>query len=393
VFIALIWANLSPQTYSAFLHTPIIGHEITVHFLVNDIFMVFFFAIAGIGIVDSLSPGGALHPINKSITPLMATAGGIIGPIVVFFILINVFHAPEYANGWGICTATDIALSWLLGRIVFGSAHPAVSFLLLLAVADDAIGLAIIAIFYPDPTAPGRYIWLLLVVGGMAFAFLLKKLNVDKWWIYIIGPGVVAWIGMHNANLHPALSLVFIVPFLYRSKASKAQNIDFESGWDIHPELKEDKISSPLEDCEKSIGPFVDYGLILFGLSNAGVAFSNVSPLTWIILISLIVGKTMGITLFSYLARLCRMPLPVGMHAKEIITAGFVAGMGLTVALFVAGAAFTDGVLQGAAKMGALFTAIVFLFAPLLGKAFGIKRINTKEEKDALIAEIDSCFP
>ncbi|MEG1583419.1 MAG: Na+/H+ antiporter NhaA, partial [Anaerovorax sp.] len=198
VFIALIWANLSPETYQKFIYTELIGN-INFHFLVNDIFMAFFFGIAGVEIVNSLSPGGALNPVKKAVTPLMATAGGVICPAVLFLVFNSLLGSPEFTNGWGICTATDIALAWLLARLIFGKNHPAVSFLLLLAVADDGVGLAIIAIFYPDPTMPTEPFWLLFVVAGMLVAALMKKKGLNNYVPYIFIAGTMAWIGMHNA--------------------------------------------------------------------------------------------------------------------------------------------------------------------------------------------------
>ena len=115
-------------------------------------------------------------------------------------------------RGWGIPTATDIALAWLVARLVFGNGHAAVGFLLLLAVADDAIGLGIIAIFYP--TAPPAPQWLGLVALGMLIAYGLNKKKVQSWYPYIFIAGTISWFGLFNAHLHPALALVPIVPFL-----------------------------------------------------------------------------------------------------------------------------------------------------------------------------------
>lgn len=137
--------------------------------------MVFFFAIAAVEIVQSLSPGGDLNPLKKAVNPLMATMGGVLGPVAVYLLLNSIIGSPEYLRGWGIPTATDIALAWLVARFVFGDKHPAVSFLLLLAIADDAIGLVIIAIFYPDPVNPVEPIWLLVTLAGMAISFILRK--------------------------------------------------------------------------------------------------------------------------------------------------------------------------------------------------------------------------
>ena len=170
----LVFANTDIHAYEEMVdyhifgdNTKIFGKAVTVHFLVNEIFMVFFFGIATKEITQSVLPGGALNPIPKAINPLMGTLGGVFGPAGLFFLLAWVFYGggddlSTVANGWGIPTATDIALAWLVARVVFGASHPAVSFLLLLAVADDAIGLGIIAVFYTDSEHPVAPSWLLL---------------------------------------------------------------------------------------------------------------------------------------------------------------------------------------------------------------------------------------
>lgn len=366
VVLALIWANISPESYHHIVHTVFIGDTVSFHWLVNDIFMVFFFAIAGVEIVNSLSPGGALNPVKKAVTPLMATAGGVLGPIGLFFVLNSIMGEPAYINGWGICTATDIALAWLIARVVFGKNHPAVKFLLLLAVADDAVGLIIIAVFYPDPNNPVEPIWLLLVVLAMVIAYIFNKKGVQSYWAYILIAGALSWFGMHSAHLHPALSLIFIVPFLPKTGVIVK---------DYSAHSLEDAVGvSTLANFEHQVAPVVDYGLILFGLTNAGVSFSGITNLTWIIFIALVVGKTLGISLFTYIATLLTFKLPDGMHPKDVIVAGIVGGMGLTVALFVANEAFVDIHLQGAAKMGALFTAAAGIIAIIVGKIVKVEK-------------------
>ena len=173
VVIALLSANLNWEWYEHTIHAlpfgdvSIFGHQLTVHFLINDIFMVFFFGIAAKEITEACLPGGSLNPVGKAINPLFATIGGVAGPVGVFFLgLWLMFELGVYdpavdewaplAKGWGVPTATDIALAWLVARAVFGKGHPAIDFLLLLAVADDAIGLVIIAVFYGDPAVPAQ---------------------------------------------------------------------------------------------------------------------------------------------------------------------------------------------------------------------------------------------
>ena len=173
----------------------------------------------------------------------------------------------------GIPAATDIALAWLVARVVFGAA-PAVNFLLLLAIADDAIGLGIIAIFYANPDHPPAPIYLLLVLGGMAVAMFLRKRGTKSWIPYIALGGTLSWLGLINAALHPALALVPIVPFL--------PGPDHDEGMyrDTPPEEHDHHTDSPLENFEHSIKLFVDFGLFFFGLMNAGVALASVGSVT-----------------------------------------------------------------------------------------------------------------
>ena len=165
VLISLVWANTDPQGYHAVLHTSPFGEHpwLTLHFFVNEFMMVFFFGIATKEITEACLPGGALNPLRKAVNPLLATLGGILGPVTVYLAMTWLLAAPEIGRGWGIPTATDIALAWLVARVVFGARHAAVSFLLLLAVADDAAGMGIIAVFYPDPKHPTAPAWLGLV--------------------------------------------------------------------------------------------------------------------------------------------------------------------------------------------------------------------------------------
>lgn len=366
VVMALLWANIHYESYE-YVFTYVLwpfqlfNHTVTLQFLIDDVFMVFFFGIAAVEITQAVCPGGSLNPISKAINPIYGTVGGVIGPILVFFILCHTLSIgdlleaatfSEVINGWGVPTATDIALAWLLARMVFGK-HPAVSYLLLLAVADDAIGLAIIAIFYTDPTHPVEIQYLLLNVLAMGIAFLFRKYQIQNFWLYIGIAGTLSWCGLILAHLHPALALVFIVPFMpYGTKQQ----------------------SSPLIEFEHSFKLFVDFGLFAFGLANAGVLFSTINSLTWIILASLIVGKFLGISFFGMLGDKMGFPLPKGMNYISLMIASLIAGLGLTVALFIIGQAYTQPFLQDGAKMGALFSILVVPLALLLGRLFKVKK-------------------
>ena len=189
--IALIWANIDAESYHHFVefevfHHSIVGHahygpngeveyrSLTLHYLVNDVLMAFFFAIAAKEVWEAvILKNGSLRG-KKAATPLVATAGGMFGPIAVYLGLAAFLGSDVYdavARGWAIPTATDIAFSYLVGRIVFGAGHPAVRFLLLLAIADDAAGLIILAIFYPAGNLAPE--WLLLSLGAAIGVYVL----------------------------------------------------------------------------------------------------------------------------------------------------------------------------------------------------------------------------
>lgn len=379
---ALIWANIDLDSYNKVFFEPLSeAGKYNLHWFIENGFMVFFFGTAMVEIVKSLSPGGALNPIKKAVNPILATLGGVLGPIGVYFILNALIGSPDYSNGWGICTATDIAISWLAARIIFGKDSPATSFLLLLAVADDAIGLAIIAIFYPEDTP--QPLWLLLCVAAMGLAWLMNsKLHVSNLWAYIIFCGGMSWVGMYYANISPALSLVLIVPFFPRKaivRTNKRILVQMDVVDEVPPVINRKRYPqlSAFEQFEELIGPFVDFGLVFFGLANAGVAFSDMGTITLIVAASTILGKTIGIFGLSEVGRLAGFDRPDGMGKAETLVAGITGGMGLTVALFVAGAAFGEAApeLLAASKMGALFTVSAFIFAFATAKILKVKKM------------------
>ncbi len=418
VVAALLFANLAPQTYHHWFgqghgaadgiwelpgHFTVLGHHLTLSFLINDIFMVFFFAIAAKEITEAGLPGGSLNPLKKAINPLFATIGGVAGPVLVFFLSVQISASlgffdrgseiwPEVQRGWGIPTATDIALAWLVARTVFGGTHPAVNFLLLLAVADDALGLGIIAIFYGNPSMPAEPAYLGLVGVGVAFAYLMRARGVKAWWPYIFVAGPFAWSGLIMAHMHPALALVPIVPFMPGPRRdtglfTATDEVDV-MGEAIARDLEIEH--STLDRFEHAAQLPVDFGLFFFALANAGVQFEGVGPLTWIILASLVVGKLVGIFGFSLLATRLGFSLPRGMNYSHLAMAGFIAGLGLTVALFVSSAAYppTAGALagpiadlQGQAKMGALLSAGVGIVAVLIGRAVGMHKVEPKRHE------------
>jgi NhaA family Na+:H+ antiporter len=392
--IALIWANVDYDSYHHFVEWVIVddffighlhdGHRtLTLHYLVNDVFMAFFFAIAAKEVWEAIIlKNGSLRG-KKAATPLVATAGGIIGPVAVYLGLALLMGSETYdavSRGWAIPTATDIAFSYLVGRIVFGAGHPAVRFLLLLAIADDAVGLLILAIFYPSGELAPE--WLLLSLGAAVVVFVLanwlpryldrgnqarptstwvrKKLS---FWPYAIA-ACFSWYGFQESGIHPALGLLPIVPTI--PHADRAFGIFAEAEKHLH---------DLLNDIEHALKYPVEIVLFLFGLCNAGVKFEAMGDATWLVLAGLIIGKPIGVLIFGWFAaKPLGRGLPAGMRIIDLFVIGCVAAIGFTVALFVAAVAFDAGPVQDAAKMGALFSFGAAILSIIAGKVTGVQK-------------------
>ena len=409
--IALVWANTDAHGYHLLVEYPLwfndwigadlhhweevlgedaalYGHAetakvLTAHYLVNDILMAFFFAIAGKEVWEAvILEQGSLRG-KKAATPLFATLGGMVGPISVYLglaYLLGPAKFGEVANGWAIPTATDIAFSYLVGRIVFGAGHPAVRFLLLLAIADDAAGLIILAVFYPSgELAP---VWLLLSVAAAVGVFVLfnwlpRKMDRGdqlrprstwvrqklSFWPYLVA-GALSWFGFAQSGLHPALGLLPIVPTL--PHADRAFGIFAEA---------EQYLTDLLNHTEHLLKHPVEIVLFLFGLMNAGVEFSSISEPTWLVLAGLIIGKPFGVLLFGYIgAHTLKLGLPEGMRTVDLFVIGCVAAIGFTVSLFVASVAFDPGPVQDAAKMGALLSFAAAAISIIAGKLTKVQK-------------------
>ncbi|TCL65720.1 Na+/H+ antiporter NhaA [Rhizobium sp. BK251] len=254
------------------------------------------------------------------------------------------------------------------------------TFLLLLAIADDAAGLAILAIFYPQgDLAPA---WLLLSTSAaLAVYFLANRLprmldarrsgkDASTWvrnrlsfWPYAVA-GAISWYGFHQAGIHPALGLLPIIPAIPHS--------DIEFGIFAEAEGQRADLLNVIEHALK--GP-VQIVLFLFGLANAGVEFSAFGEATLLVAAGLIIGKPLGIAIFGFIAaHLLGLGLPAGMGFKDLIVLGCVAAIGFTVSLFVASVAFPAGDIQDAAKMGALFSFAAAFISVAAGRLFAIRR-------------------
>lgn len=350
---ALVWANVAPTSYEHFAHA--------LHFGVNDIAMAFFFALAAKEVVEAIQPGGPLQSPRRAAVPLVAAVGGMVGPAAIYVGLVFALGTPELLRGWAIPCATDIAFSYLVARIVFGAKHPAIPFLLLLAIADDALGLMILAVFYPTGALrPGEFLAFLVI--GLAVGAWLRRRGTRSFWPYIAGAGAISWVAFYRGGLHPALALVPIIPFLPHTQPDKGLFVE------------ERRPRDTLNQFEHWWRVPVQGILFFFGLVNAGVELNVIGVGTWVVLAAILVGKPAGILSATALAVAAGLQKPHGVSWRDLALVGIIAGIGFTVALFFATAAFPPGVLLEQTKMGALLSISGGAVAIGVGRLLGIHR-------------------
>lgn len=391
----LLWANLDHEAYEAFLHLAIVelplswfgtlhgDHRvIDIHYLINDMGMAFFFAIAGKEVWEAFLPRGALSDPRKAAAPLVATAGGVVVPAGLYVLgALLIGEWQQLGRGWAIPCATDIAFSYMVARLVFGNGHPAIAFLLLLAIADDAVGLLIIAVAYPQqPLEPS---WLLLTVAGIVIGLGLRRLRVHNFWPYLLSAGALSWLGFALSGIHPALGLLPIIPVMPHAHV--------DTGLFDWSELERDDTLTSFELWWKNP---VEIVLAIFGLVNAGVLLSAVGPATWLVLLGLLVGKPLGIWGAGFVAaRVLKLGLPDGMDERDLFVVGCAGAIGFTVALFVSTAAFPAGSVLDAAKMGALASFLAAAMTWLAARILRIERFAGRPPREVAHTARDAIRP
>jgi len=350
--IALIWANLSPEGYERFTHP--------LHFAVNDVAMAFFFGLAMKEIIEATAPGGPLYSLRRAAVPVIAAVGGMAGPALLYVGMAAATGRPDLARGWAIPCATDIAFSYMVARIVFPSNSPAIPFLLLLAIADDALGLILLAAFYPS--APVRPVPFVILVGAAcALAWMLRRRGTTSFWPYILAPGSISWAGFYIGGLHPALALVPILLFL--PHAARDPGILVEPTEPPHDALSEFASwwKTPVEII-----------LFFFALTNAGVPLTSAGTATWMVLGALVAGKPLGILIATWAAERVGFRRADGLAWSSVLVLGVTAGIGFTVALFFTTASFEPGPTLDQAKLGALLSVSAGLLAIVAGKVMKV---------------------
>ncbi len=388
--LALVWAN-SPwgHTYEALWATritigaPSFGLTETLGHWVNDGLMAVFFLLVGLEIKREVLVGELASP-RRAALPMVAAVGGMVVPAALYALFNS---GGEYASGWGIPMATDIAFALgilsLLGRRV-----PLALKVLLtsLAIVDDIGAVLVIAIFYTEDLHVGALLGVaavLVVLGG------LGRLGVQSPGAYL-ALGVVLWVLVLESGIHATVAGVLLAlmiparspmrPGQYLRSARVVLDEFEEAGGEEHTIMtNEERQSSvlemeragkllftPLRRLEHALAPWVTWGIIpLFALANAGLAFrfdlgeALAHPVTLGVVAGLVVGKVAGIFLFAWAAvALGLTSLPEGVGWGAIFGVGWLAGIGFTMSLFIAGLAFTGEGLE-MAKLGILVASTI----------------------------------
>jgi len=326
--------------------------EYPVSLWINDGLMSIFFLLVGLEIKREILTGELSSP-KKAALPIFAAVGGMVVPALIYIIL-NL-NSPT-RSGWGIPMATDIAfalgvLSLLGKRIPFSLKI----FLTALAIADDLGAILVIAIFYTNQL---HWIQLAYSAGILTLLLSMNKMGVKRLVFYII-PGVFLWYFVHHSGIHATIAGVLLALTIPANKVKK---------------------SSPLENLEHKIVRPVNFIIMpIFALANTNIRFEKTmldgltSPLGLGIIFGLIIGKPLGVTLFSWLSvKFGLANLPVGATWKHITGLGMLAGIGFTMSIFIALLSLQDPTYQVEAKFAILAASI---FSGIMGFLF-LKNIN-----------------
>lgn len=360
VLISLLIANSSlAGSFQNFLDkevgTHLFGLNYPVSIWINDGLMAVFFLLVGLEIKRELVEG-ELSSFKNASLPIFAAVGGMLVPAVIY----SIFNSgTEYSNGWGIPMATDIAFSLaiisMLGKKIPNSIK---IFLAALAIVDDLGAILVIAIFYTDQI---HWSYLLLSFGVTALLFILNFLKVTKTIFYII-PGIFLWYFLHHSGIHATIAgvlLAFSIP-------TNASNVEI----------------SPLEKLEHQLHIPVSFLIMpVFALTNTNITFSSemvagvTSTLGLGIIFGLILGKLIGINLFSLIAiKLKFSSLPQNSNWMQMLGVGLLAGIGFTMSIFIALLSFKgEIVIQDEAKFAILIASFI---AAILG--FTILSLSSK---------------
>jgi NhaA family Na+:H+ antiporter len=352
--IALAWVNFSAESYYTFTYR--------ISFAVNDVAMVFFFALMTKEVVEATVAGGELHSWRRVLLPVVAAIGATTVSALVYIWAVNLLEEPMLVVGWPVALATDIAVSYLVARLIFRRHSSAIPFLLLLAIASDVLGFVALAAF--DQAREANLVMGSIVVGvAILLAYGLRRAGVKSFWLYVLGPGAVSWWGLFSSGLHPALALVPIMPFLPHGRRDPGFLVDAQPT--AHDALSQFEIWWRYP---------AHVTLFFFGLVNAGVPLHALEPGTWGMLIAALVGKPLGVLLAVGAAVAAGLHLPRQVGWRELFVIGLTAAIGFSIGLFMTTALLTVGQLRSETSMGVLLTLVAAPLAFIAAKLLRVGR-------------------
>ncbi|WP_458628848.1 Na+/H+ antiporter NhaA [Winogradskyella sp. PC D3.3] len=368
---ALVWANSSYGDiyreiwqYDIGIVTQSFEFKKPLILWINDGLMAIFFFLIGLEIKRELLIGELNSP-KKIAFPLVGALGGMLVP-VIFFLVLN--QNPETTRGWGIPMATDIAFSLAILNVL-GKRVPLglKVFLTAFAIVDDIGAVLVIAIFYSGSI---NISLLLVAIAMLVVLYVLSYKGIySKFLMFFFG--IIIWFLFLKAGIHPTVAgilLAFSVPI--RQKIDTATFL--EQLENVYKDIKDasvlkkpilsteqiqhmddledwsSKFQSPLQHLEHNLHGWVAYFIIpIFALANAGVLISGSENLEFAlvtnIVICLVLGKGIGISLIVFLAKKIKLiEVPDDITFKHIIGVSFIAGIGFTMAIFIASLAFAS---------------------------------------------------
>lgn len=346
VAISLFIANSSyAQAFSGLLATDFgftFGTHVyafTVSAWINDALMAVFFLLVGLEIKREMLEG-ELSSVKKASLPVVAALGGMLVPAFIYFLL-NKGQAT--ASGWGIPMATDIAFALAIISMLGKSIPTSLKvFLAALAIVDDLGAILVIAVFYTNEV---HFDYLLMAGGVMLLLIAFNFFNVKQLYFYLV-PGVFLWYFIHHSGIHATIAGVLLALTIPTNKTS---------------------VESPLEKLEHLLNGPVNYFIMpIFALANTNITFQKEmisglsSPLGLGIIAGLFAGKTIGVTLFSWVAVKLKLgSLPSRSGWKHIIGLGMLAGIGFTMSIFISLLSFSNELHITEAKFAILCASVI----------------------------------
>ncbi len=385
VVIALVWVN-SPwgEGYFAFWETHLeigVGSVVIdkdLHFWVNEGLMTLFFLLVGMEIKREFM-SGELRDRRKAVLPMLAAVGGMAVPALIYLAIAG----GEVASGWGVPMATDIAFA--LGVLTLAAAHAPPSLkplLLTLAIVDDIGAILVIALFYSTGVDFEALFAALLVCAAISVSVRIH-IRANAWYVLL---GVALWYATYLAGIHPTIAGVALglltpaVAFQRPARVSEEArrvaeetsddpaDADADSGQWLRLATLSREAVSPLARVEHALLPWSSFVIVpLFALANAGIELSTAtisaaltSAVALGIFFGLVIGKPVGVLVASATAVRSGMArLGRGVGWGDLTGMGITAGVGFTMALFIAELAFEDPQLLDEAKLAILAASVV----------------------------------